>query len=307
MNYYYFNGLYIKSEIPLVPLTPSPSIKVDVTISLAKVPTQLVQPIMQEATFMLKRDEALIMLPGIARMLITNGSNISIELDSNCPANDLSVFILTIAWAALSYQRGRNLLKGSLIELNNQAWLISGVSPIGSSTFALAMHKYLDAKVTSDEFCSYYHTDKGIMVEPGISALKLWHNSLDFFNIDSSNLSKVRTQLHKFWLPLSTTEQTSNAIPTSPLRLTGIISLQQWRSDELSPIGLQYIKGFKALKKTHHHGFHRVYLNGQHLWQQRFEEGLKLAQSCKLTTYTFKREMRSLRESCLHLQEQINK
>ena len=307
MNYYHFNGLFIKSEIPLIPLIPCQSIKADVAISLAKVPTSLVQPIMQEATFMLKQNETLIILPGIARLLISNGTNISIELDSNCPANDLSPFILTIAWAALSYQRGRNLLKGSLIELNNQIWLISGVSPIGSSTFALAMHEYLSAKLISDEFCSYYHTDKAILVETGIPALKLWQNSLEFFDIEHRNLSKIRTQLNKYWLPLSTIEQTSNSIPTSPLKLTGIISLQEWRSDELSPIGLQYIKGFKALKKTHHHGFHRVYLNGQHLWQQRFEEGLKLSQYCKLTTYTFKRDLSSLQQSCLHLQEQINK
>ena len=143
MYYYYFNGLHIKSEIVLVPLVTRKPIEVDVIISLAKVPTALVEPIMQEATFMLKPNEALIMLPGIGRLLITNGINITIEPDSNCPLNDLSPFILSIAWAALSYQRGRNILKGSLVELNKQVWFPffrihkaepGHVRPIGQTT-----------------------------------------------------------------------------------------------------------------------------------------------------------------------------
>ncbi|WP_338293664.1 hypothetical protein [Planctobacterium marinum] len=256
---------------------------------------------------MLKRNEALIRLPGVGRFLITDGNSILMELESDCPLNDLSPFILSIAWAALSYQRGRNLLKGALVELNKKVWLISGISPVGSSTFALALQKYLGSTVISDEFCSYYHTEEGIMVDPGIPALKLWQNSLEYFDIDCENLCRIRAQLNKFWLSLPTNNFSLNSVINRSLKLAGIISLQEWRSDEVAPQGIQQIKGFKALKKTFYHGFHRVYLNGQDNEQQKFEEGLQLAQHCKLATFTFKRGMNSLRENCQHLQEQLIK
>lgn len=305
MNYYHYNGLRIKSEITLHPLIAIPIGNIDVTIKLSKIPETLLKPVNQQATFMIEQNRVLIFIPKLARFLIENGSEITVETELGCPLQDLSPFVLGVAWAALCYQRNQNLLKGSLVEIKNQLWLLSGTSPIGSSTFGLGMQKFCGATVISDEFCSYTSTENGIIVQPGLKTLKLWRNTLDFFEIDTGALTKVRSELHKYWLPLDLVTHTKRTLNPKSLKLQGIIHLQQWRSDDLSPFGIQELKGFKALKKVYHHSFHRIYMSGQSLWEHKFKLDLKLVEQCQLLTFTFERDWDSLQDSCIYLQEHI--
>jgi hypothetical protein len=303
MNYYYFNGLNIESEIGIIPLIVTKQSKADVFIRLGKVPETLEQPIKQTATFVINHNSALILLPNLGRFLIENGTHISVEPTQNCPLGDLSPFITGVAWAALSYQRNQCLLKGTLIELNRQVWLISGLSPVGSSTFALAMQTYLGANVISDEFCRYHLCEQDIIVEPGIPALKLWHQTLAHFHLDTQPLARVREKLNKYWLPLSPSEVSQKY----PLKLHGIIGMQEWRSDDLSKVGIKQLTGFKALKKVYQHGFHRAYLYGTNNRQRNFQQDLQFVQQCEILSFSFKREFKSLQNSCELLSRLITK
>jgi hypothetical protein len=300
---YYFNGLHITSELPLIPLTPlSPNTaeQAQVFIRLGAVPSALEQPLKQTATFMLTQDSALISIPGVARFLVEHGSHITIAVNRNCPLNDISTFVTSIVWSALSYQRSQRLLKGALINIGGQTWLLSGLSPVGSSTFALAMQTYFGAQVISDEFCSYQPTERGIMVQPGIPAIKLWRDSLNFLERDAELLEPVRSRLNKYWLPLA-------PYTAQPLQLTGIIGLQEWRSDDVSPVGIKPLSGFKALKRIYHHGYHPVYMQNKGAQQQKFQQDLHLVQQCNMLSFVFKRGWPSLQTSCEQLAIQLTK
>lgn len=298
MNYYHFNGLVIASEIELAVLPTATDHQAAVFVHLGKVPTTLNEPIKQTPTYEISHHQALIKLPGIGHFLVEQGTRITIEPDKQCKLADLCTFVIGVVWAPLSYQQGKSLLKGALISIENQNWLISGISPIGISTFALAMQTHCGARVLSDEFCSYQFNEQGILADTGIPALKLWQKSLSHFELNHQSLTKVRAELNKYWLPLARPTEENHT-------LHGIIALQEWRSDETSPVGIKQLSGFKALKKAYQHSFHPAYIQTRHDLKQKFQQDLQLVQQCKISSFTFKREFKYLQDSCQYLRQWI--
>lgn len=298
MNYYAFNGVIISSEVELSILPTSNEQNATVLIHCGDVPKTIDNPIKQTAIYTISQHRILIKLPNIGAFLIENGTHITIELHSKCQGSDLCTFILGPVWAALSYQQGKSLLKGALLSVGNQNWLISGLSPVGISTFALGMNTHCNVRVLSDEFCSYQSNGQEILINTGTPSLKVWQQSLEHFGINSQLLRKVRTGLEKFWLPLDEPANKS-------LTLHGIITLKEWRSDEASPVGIKQLSGFKALKKTYQYSFHRAYMLNQITPEQRFQQDLHLIQRCKVASLTFKRDFSYLQESCQRLYKWI--
>lgn len=300
MNYYKFNGLTIGSEIPIPFLTNSTNHIEDVTFTFGSVKVNLDNPIKQTQTYEISQENVLIKLPRIGRFHIRQGAYVTIEPDKQCSPMDLCTFLLGVVWAALSYQRGRNLLKGTLLSINNENWLISGLTTVGTSTFALGMHEYCNAQILSDDFCSFQSNGEDILVCAGIPALKLWQKSLSHFNLDCEPHIKVRSGLNKYWIPLT-------SLVDEKKILHGIMTLREWRSDEKSQVGIEKLTGFKGLKKAYQNNHHSAYKNTKHDSKQRFQQDLQLVQQSEMASYTFKHGFEYLEESCHHLHKWLLK
>src|ERR1700722_19144035 len=131
MFHYTAYGLALSTALEIPELHPATAAEVapDVTIELGPVPQTLEQSAFRGACFQAARGEFLLQLPGIARYLVRDGCQITIDRAAAAAADDtVRVFLLSAVLGALLQQRGRLVLHGSAIATDRGVILFMGPS-----------------------------------------------------------------------------------------------------------------------------------------------------------------------------------
>lgn len=200
MNNYTAFGLQISSE-PELPGLLAGNGSMDVTIRFGKVPEHLPGPIKGKGVaYELNTDSFLLKVPGIARFLVNNGSEIVIDKQQGADDHDIALFTINTPIGALLYQRGYLPLHASAIAVNGGCAIFTGISGAGKSTIFASFHEH-GYHALADEVCAISLSDNGIpYVQPGVGYTYLWRDVLDFMGKDVSTLIHRNNNPEKFKL-----------------------------------------------------------------------------------------------------------
>lgn len=203
MYSYLVSGLTVASELPLPGLIESPAGRTgqaDVAIRAGAVPTALEDATVNGPNWQLAGDRFLLSIPGVIRLLLTEGREIVYEPEGGTSPEEAAIFVSGTGFGILLHQRGRIVLHASAVRVRDSAVLFCGPSGAGKSTLAAGL---VDAgyDLVTDDFCGIsVHADGMPWVEPDGRQLKLWQHSIDRLSLAAHRAAPVRPQLEKYYV-----------------------------------------------------------------------------------------------------------
>jgi hypothetical protein len=206
-NYQAF-GLTIVSDLPCPELLPGTG-PAQVSIRYGPVPDNLASNQEdlnsvreQKNYFQVNAGEFLLKLEDVGKYLVLRGEEIIIERAPGVPDNEVRLFLLGSAMAALLHQRGLLPLHACAVEVNGGAAIFVGPSGIGKSTLAGVFHQR-DYPIMADDVCVISFSAAGEpLVSPAYPQLKLWSDALNLLGKESAGLPVITAGMEKYGLPL---------------------------------------------------------------------------------------------------------
>jgi hypothetical protein len=194
-------GLNIASTIACPELLPR-SGEPDVFIRHGTVPEDL-DPVLQRGVCYQVNSEAfLLKRQSIAKYFVVGGKEIIVEPAPGANDNEVRLFLLGSAFAALLHQRSLLPLHGCAIEVKDGAVIFVGVSASGKSTLAGALQQR-GYRVMADDVCVLGFSPEGVpVVNPSCTRIKLWADVLKELGENPEGLLRVNPRLEKYAFPL---------------------------------------------------------------------------------------------------------
>ncbi|HWP98707.1 MAG TPA: hypothetical protein VN426_17825 [Syntrophomonadaceae bacterium] len=175
-------GLNIQCELPtarIFGMSPIDHTLPDVVMRLTKVPHQLEKADYKDAFISIAEGCLLLNIKGVARYLIRDGKEISIDIDPGAQDGDVATFAFGSALGALLYQRGILAIHGSAVRTPKGAVIFSGEKGAGKSTLASALSSR-GWDFMSDDVCAIHIENNTPMLYPGLSRAKLAADSYSY-------------------------------------------------------------------------------------------------------------------------------
>lgn len=168
-------GLTIYCELPtasLFGLTPVPNVLPDASIRIGSVPVELEDAVMCSPYISYAPGRLLLNIKGFARYLITDGQEITVEIEPEAQDGDVATFAFGTAMGTLLYQRHILALHGSAVRTAKGAVIFTGDKGAGKSTSAAALSER-GWEFMSDDVCAVHIENGKALLHPGLSRAKL--------------------------------------------------------------------------------------------------------------------------------------
>lgn len=197
MHLYSGYGNTFSSEVPLPELRPGAG-EPDVFITLGPVPAAAAQAVEVGARFSAGPGEYVLEAEGVGRYRVSEGRNITIDLQDNADSSAVRLHLLATAIGILAHQQGRLPFHGGAIEVGGRAVVFAGPSSVGKSTLMAALQRR-GFRVLCDDIAVVSLDARGQpVVHPGSVRLKLWRDAMVRANLDPSNYTRVRPELDRY-------------------------------------------------------------------------------------------------------------
>ncbi len=234
-------GLNIHSLFEMPELYPFDSEEPDVFIQFGEVPEKLENPEREGVVFQLTKNEYLMQLDGVASYYVSNGERIIVCKQEGSTLQEVRLFILNSAFPALLYLRNTFLLHANAIKYNDECFLICGNTGAGKSTLTTEFinHNY---RILSDDISALSKIENHIYVKSSFPFLKLWQDSLEYFDMHLAKGHKLRKQMKKYGFRLQ------EEFYTYPLPVRNVFILIPYTGISCESEILTGINKFNALK-----------------------------------------------------------
>jgi hypothetical protein len=206
MSYAYrLATLKLDSALELPDLTPwdEPGVaQSDIVFRICSVPQRLENPDHVGPVFQARgRDEYLLSLPSMGRILVRHGREVNIELASEADLIGTRSLLTGPIQAVLWHQRGLLPLHASVVVVGNRAVALAGPSAAGKSALAAVLARD-GCEILADDVCVIEVSEepRRATVLPGVTALRLWRDTIDFLGISPDGLRPVLSGKHKFFV-----------------------------------------------------------------------------------------------------------
>jgi hypothetical protein len=230
-------------DLPALPgWDGAPDVAADVNCRLGEVPSQLSRPDHVAPLFQTSgAGDYLLVLPGTGRVLVRNGSEITVEPEAD--ASNMSAILTGPVQAVLWHQRGLLPLHASIVVIRGRAVALCGCGAAGKSTLA-AMLAATGHGVFADDVGIVDARSKGDMwVLPGCPRLQLWPDALAELGVATEALKRSEPDKERYFLDCG------NSIQSEPHKLGAIVELV--RHHALPPATLERVRGAQAAKTLH--------------------------------------------------------
>jgi hypothetical protein len=198
---YRISGLSVQSEIELPGAIPSTPVDVpDLVVRQGPVPEALPAPSASGPSWQRSGDDFLLRVPRVARILISDGRSVTVDIDPEATADDASVFVLGSSVGIVHHQRGALALHGACVAKDGRAMIVCGASGRGKSTTAAALCQR-GYTLVADDISVIGSNDGGVpTVWPDGRQLKLWRRSIDGLKLDDRIGEVVRPGFEKYFV-----------------------------------------------------------------------------------------------------------
>jgi len=269
-------GLTIRSFLPLPELLPAPPDAVpEVEIVAGPVPDEIPGVLKRGARFQTSAHALRLQVDGIAVYLVEDGCRITIARGPEADDDDVRVFLLASAIAAVLHQRDDLVLHASAVEWQGGAVAFLGRSGVGKSTLAQAFRLRGHAVLT-DDLCVIRPDAEGRMLAyPGFPHAKLWLDSLRKLELSPDGFRRIRRALEKRAVPLG------ESFRTSPLPVRKLYALNPVNKDQLKIVPVVGPGKFLILR-THSYRF--GFLAAAERKTGHFQHAMRLAQQVPMAT-----------------------
>lgn len=275
-HHYTAFGLCIASEIACPELLPGTEAPPDLTICWGIVPRELEKPQVRGKNYQIAGGQLLLDIEKVARYLVREGCDITIEPYPNASDGALRVFLLGSAFGALLYQRGSWPLHGSAIATERGAVLFVGASGNGKSTLAGVFHQR-GFQVLADDVCAITVNDGGVaLLWPAYPRLKLQADAAAALGSGPDELDGCRNTFDKYELRLK-------RFSLDPVPVRAVYALHAAPQGE---IGLELLKGFEIFQELTTNTYRLHFLSGMQLTQQHFQQVQTLARQARVVRVT---------------------
>ncbi|MFH0783240.1 MAG: hypothetical protein V2B20_15000 [Pseudomonadota bacterium] len=263
-------GLILCSDLAIPELQSTVEQKADVTISIAPLSAKFHGGDNKEFHFSSGFNYFYLQLKNVAKYLITNGCQITIDPISGTTAGQMRLYLLGTSMGVLLHQRGNLPLHGSGIATPNGCALFLGESGIGKSTMAAALSKY-GFRIITDDICALsFNNPHDIEVLPSYPQLKLSRDSAKYLQIALTNLTQISSDLEKYGV------QVSDFFQRTPLQIASIFILS-YHDD--SDIKIKQIKGVQKFIELSNNIYRGNLVEKLQLTEQQFRLCSQLCQN----------------------------
>ncbi len=241
MKYKYLvSGITIQSDIYYSELVETDN-EYEVTLSYGKVPKHLIKNNVDFPFIEANENQYLLRLENIGRLLIENGTTITIEKDANGNSHDIEKYVMTNILGALSYQRDWIPMHGGVFVHNRKGILITGASGNGKSTILTALMSK-GYKILSDDISNLKIIDNKIFAFPCFPYLLIWDKTAKKFNLETIDKKRIRKDMEKYIYPMD-----KNIFHDTPIELSKIYFLlnEEIKEDVISIQGRNKIETLK--------------------------------------------------------------
>ncbi|WP_188515605.1 hypothetical protein [Blastomonas aquatica] len=133
-------------------------------------------------------------IPGVAVYAVLDGHEVLIQPYPGADPGGIKLFLLGTCIGAILWQRGFTVLHGNAVRIGDGVMVCVGHSGAGKSTLAAEFIRR-GFPVIADDVVA---VDQNANAVQGIPRIKLWQESLDHFDLDNSNLTRLRSGEDKF-------------------------------------------------------------------------------------------------------------
>jgi hypothetical protein len=237
---YRLSALKLVSDIELPELMPwdgRSDAPVELVFRLGKVPAHLEAPDYVASFLQTKgRNQYLGGWPDDARVLVENGSEVTVELAPGANLTEARAILMGPVQAVLWHQRGLLPLHASVVRVNGRALALAGPSGVGKSTLA-AMLALKGHDVMADDIC-IIEAANGTEVLPSTPQLRLWRDALEHFGIAVDGLPRALARSEKYLI------EGGEWGETEPRRLAAVVLLSRQASDSVT---IERLRGARAI------------------------------------------------------------
>lgn len=268
MTYYYsVFGLIIQSCLELPELLPGEG-KPDIFIRWGQVPDVLEDSRKVTPYFQAKPGTLLLNVAPVARILVSNGNEILVELLPNAAETTVRSFIIGSAFGAILHQRKLLPLHASGIKTPHGCVMFCGKPGSGKSTIAnIFMQR--GYPLHADDICVVGPNPDGLpRVYPSYPHMKLWGDTLQKLGHEPATYNPVLWFPDKFVVPVAHFNRDS-------LPIHKIFILTPHDSDQLELFPVTGINKYKVLKRQ---TYRRKLLEGMATPQFHFLAAMQLGQ-----------------------------
>ena len=204
MTSYTAHGLQIDSEVVLPGLLPGSSQDPDVRIRYGSVPKALPNPVTQSSWFQALPDTMLLNIKDVARFLVMQGKEITIEPYANCQEDVLLLYLMGSAFGAVLIQRGLLAMHASAIKTAHGAVLFVGKAGHGKSTLMAAMVQRGYQMMTDDVTAISLDSPPRPVAYSSFPRLRLCADAASRLNHSLETLNRVRAwDSDKYVVPIT--------------------------------------------------------------------------------------------------------
>ena len=148
----------------------------DVTVRFGVVPEDLDSSTYMSNFLVSTGDSLLMKINGVAKYLITGGTEIVVEPEKDADLDDVVTFIYGSALGTILHQRGIIPLHGSAIATEKGAVIFVGAQGVGKSTLVAGLSKR-GWSVMADDVCAVVREREDYVLCPGFTRSKLTEDS----------------------------------------------------------------------------------------------------------------------------------
>lgn len=178
-----------------------------------------------------------------------DGNKIEYSPHENADDASLELFMNGSVYGAILHQRLILPLHGSSFIFDNSGVMLCGDSGAGKSSLTTSFC-FNGAEFLTDDVTPILFENEKPHIWPKTGKIKLWNDSLEQFNKKKSDLTKIRPEDEKYYLPMD-----SNTIEAHPLNT--VLILQVTGNEKVSFEKVQKIEAFSYL---HQEIYRREYL-----------------------------------------------
>lgn len=201
--------------------------------------------------FKLKEDDFFLDIRDVARYRVCNGQTIWVNPYKNADENSVNLFLEGSVLGAVLHQRGILPFHASSFKYKHKGIMVCGISGAGKSSVTAAFCQK-EGVFINDDISPVSVSGSEITILPVKTKIKLWKDSLKKLKISENNLSNIRPDIDKFYLPVEKKID-------EKCKLDYIFVLSSHQKDEYLARELNGLEKYNVLRKQI---YRRIYLKG---------------------------------------------